>query len=304
MQEFRELIESFRDRLVTDNAYQIGTDIIRRSGIMTDIHADNSPESLSRQENIEELVNGLQDFCALRMEEGSTDISLSDYLSDIALLTDQDSDKDNEGAKVVLMTVHSAKGLEFRNVFVVGMEENLFPGSMAGDSPRAMEEERRLFYVAITRAEEHCYLSYARTRFRYGKMEFGTPSRFLRDIDTCFLDLPHEAGIGHKVDEGAARFRKEEVRQQIRPRAQVIAPTLPRNLKKVANSSTENQSAQSMQTSLGELRVGQNIQHERFGMGEVTKLEGSGDNAKATIRFRHAGEKQLLLRFARFTVID
>jgi len=304
LQEFRELIESFRDRLVTDNAYQIGTDIIRRSGIMTDIHADNSPESLSRQENIEELVNGLQDFCALRMEEGSTDISLSDYLSDIALLTDQDSDKDNEGAKVVLMTVHSAKGLEFRNVFVVGMEENLFPGSMAGDSPRAMEEERRLFYVAITRAEEHCFLSYARTRFRYGKMEFGTPSRFLRDIDTCFLDLPHEAGIGHKVDEGAARFRKEEVRQQIRPRAQVIAPTLPRNLKKVANSSTENQSAQSMQTSLGELRVGQNIQHERFGMGEVTKLEGSGDNAKATIRFRHAGEKQLLLRFARFTVID
>ena len=304
LQEFRELIESFRDRLVTDNAYQIGTDIIRRSGIMTDIHADNAPESLSRQENIEELVNGLQDFCALRMEEGSTDISLSDYLSDIALLTDQDSDKDNEGAKVVLMTVHSAKGLEFRNVFVVGMEENLFPGSMAGDSPRAMEEERRLFYVAITRAEEHCYLSYARTRFRYGKMEFGTPSRFLRDIDTCFLDLPHEAGIGHKVDEGAARFRKEEVRQQIRPRAQVIAPTLPRNLKKVANSSTENQSAQSMQTSLGELRVGQNIQHERFGMGEVTKLEGSGDNAKATIRFRHAGEKQLLLRFARFTVID
>ncbi|MDD3210248.1 ATP-dependent helicase [Bacteroides graminisolvens] len=304
LQEFRELIESFRDRLVTDNAYQIGTDIIRRSGIMTDIHADNAPESLSRQENIEELVNGLQDFCALRMEEGSTDISLSDYLSDIALLTDQDSDKDDEGAKVVLMTVHSAKGLEFRNVFVVGMEENLFPGSMAGDSPRAMEEERRLFYVAITRAEEHCYLSYARTRFRYGKMEFGTPSRFLRDIDTCFLDLPHEAGIGHKVDEGAARFRKEEVRQQIRPRAQVIAPTLPRNLKKVANSSTENQSAQSMQTSLGELRVGQNIQHERFGMGEVTKLEGSGDNAKATIRFRHAGEKQLLLRFARFTVID
>ena len=304
LQEFRELIESFRDRLGTDNAYQIGTDIIRRSGIMTDIHADNSPESLSRQENIEELVNGLQDFCALRMEEGSTDISLSDYLSDIALLTDQDSDKDDEGAKVVLMTVHSAKGLEFRNGFVVGMAENLFPGSMAGDSPRAMEEERRLFYVAITRAEEHCYLSYARTRFRYGKMEFGTPSRFLRDIDTCFLDLPHEAGIGHKVDEGAARFRKEEVRQQIRPRAQVIAPTLPRNLKKVANSSTENQSAQSMQTSLGELRVGQNIQHERFGMGEVTKLEGSGDNAKATIRFRHAGEKQLLLRFARFTVID
>ena len=137
----------------------------------------------------------MNDFCALRQEEGNPNVSLTDFLSEIALLTDQDSDKADDGEKVTLMTVHSAKGLEFKNVFVVGLEENLFPSGMVGDSPRALEEERRLFYVAITRAEEHCYLSFAKTRFRYGKMEFGSPSRFLRDIDVDYLRLPHEAGV-------------------------------------------------------------------------------------------------------------
>ena len=141
---------------------------------------DNSPENLSRKENIEELVNGMSDFCAQRQEEGNSNVLLGDFLSEVSLLTDQDSDKDGDDEKITLMTVHSAKGLEFKNVFVVGMEENLFPSSMVGDSPRALEEERRLFYVAITRAEEHCFLSYAKTRFRYGKMEFGSPSRFLK----------------------------------------------------------------------------------------------------------------------------
>ena len=175
------------------NAYEIGTDIIRQSGIINDVCKDTSPENLSRKENIEELVNGMNDFCALRQEEGNPNISLTDFLSEIALLTDQDSDKADDGEKITLMTVHSAKGLEFKNVFVVGLEENLFPSGMAGDSPRALEEERRLFYVAITRAEEHCYISFAKTRFRYGKMEFGSPSRFLRDIDVNYLQLPHEA---------------------------------------------------------------------------------------------------------------
>ena len=140
----------------------------------------------------------MNDFCALRQEEGNPNVSLTDFLSEIALLTDQDSDKADDGEKITLMTVHSAKGLEFKNVFVVGLEENLFPS-----------EERRLFYVAITRAEEHCYLSFAKTRFRYGKMEFGSPSRFLRDIDVHYLQLPHEAGVSRAVDEGAGRFRRE-----------------------------------------------------------------------------------------------
>lgn len=176
LQDFRALIEQFMADVTVKNAYEIGTEIIRQSGIINEVCQDNSPENLSRKENIEELVNGMNDFCAMRQEEGNTNVSLIDFLSEVSLLTDQDSDKEGDGEKVTLMTVHSAKGLEFRNVFVVGMEENLFPSGMAGDSPRAMEEERRLFYVAITRAEEHCFLSFAKTRFRYGKMEFGSPA--------------------------------------------------------------------------------------------------------------------------------
>lgn len=247
LQGFRELIEQFMTEVAEKNAYEIGTAIIRQSGIINDVCQDNSPENLSRKENIEELVNGMNDFCAMRQEEGNTNVSLIDFLSEVSLLTDQDSDKEGDGEKVTLMTVHSAKGLEFRNVFVVGLEENLFPSGMAGDSPRAMEEERRLFYVAITRAEEHCFLSFAKTRFRYGKMECGSPSRFLRDIDTRFLQLPQEAALGRSVDEGAGRFRREmeegysrrpsaerfsarpsaDRPQRERPKEQIIAPTVP-----------------------------------------------------------------------------
>ena len=325
LQGFRELIEGFIADQADKNAYEIGTDIIRQSGIINDVCQDTSPENLSRKENIEELVNGMNDFCALRQEEGNPNVSLTDFLSEIALLTDQDSDKADDGEKVTLMTVHSAKGLEFKNVFVVGLEENLFPSGMVGDSPRALEEERRLFYVAITRAEEHCYLSFAKTRFRYGKMEFGSSSRFLRDIDDDYLRLPHEAGVSRDVDEGAGRFRREieggfarsaspsrapfgsnSSEQRERPKAQIIAPSVPRNLKKVSavGGSSSAQMASSGSASVAGVQVGQMIEHERFGLGEVLKVEGTGDNAKATIHFKNAGDKQLLLRFARFKVVE
>ena len=326
LQGFRELIEGFITDQADKNAYEIGTDIIRQSGIINDVCQDTSPENLSRKENIEELVNGMNDFCALRQEEGNPNISLTDFLSEISLLTDQDSDKADDGEKITLMTVHSAKGLEFKNVFVVGMEENLFPSGMVGDSPRALEEERRLFYVAITRAEEHCYLSFAKTRFRYGKMEFGSPSRFLRDIDINFLRMPHESGVSRSVDEGAGRFRREieggftrfaspsrtpfgstsSSEQRERPKAQIIAPSVPRNLKKVSTigSSGGNQAVSSGSASAAGVQAGQMIEHERFGLGEVIKVEGTGDNAKATIHFKNAGDKQLLLRFARFKVVE
>lgn len=313
LQGFRELIEQFMTEVAEKNAYEIGTAIIRQSGIINDVCQDNSPENLSRKENIEELVNGMNDFCAMRQEEGNTNVSLIDFLSEVSLLTDQDSDKEGDGEKVTLMTVHSAKGLEFRNVFVVGLEENLFPSGMAGDSPRAMEEERRLFYVAITRAEEHCFLSFAKTRFRYGKMEFGSPSRFLRDIDTRFLQLPQEAALGRSVDEGAGRFRREmeegysrrpsaERPQRERPKEQIIAPTVPRNLKRVSGTTVSPSAAPG--AGITGVQPGQTIEHERFGIGQVIRVEGSGDNAKATIHFRNAGDKQLLLRFARFKVIE
>ena len=319
LQGFRELIESFIAEVEGQNAYQLGTAIITRSGLMNDICQDTSPESLSRKENIEELANGLNDFCAMRMEEGNTHVSLGDFLSEVSLLTDQDSDKEDDGPKITLMTVHSAKGLEFKNVFVVGMEENLFPSSMGGESPRALEEERRLFYVAITRAEEHCYLSYAKSRYRYGKMEFGSPSRFLRDIDTRFLQLPAGMGMARTVDEGAQRFRSEMegsrssygqgagsrpgYGQSDRPKAQLIAPTLPRNLKRVS-ASAGSASASAPSAAVTGVSAGQTIAHERFGVGTVLKVEGTGENAKATIRFENAGEKQLLLRFARFKVVE
>ena len=319
LQAFRELISAFITDAAEKNAYEIGADIIRQSGIINDVCQDNSPENLSRKENIEELVNGMSDFCAQRQEEGNPNVLLGDFLSEISLLTDQDSDKDGDDEKITLMTVHSAKGLEFKNVFVVGMEENLFPSSMVGDSPRALEEERRLFYVAITRAEEHCFLSYAKTRFRYGKMEFGSPSRFLKDIDIRFLRLPQDAGMFRRVEEEAAAFRRENARGfapdredapyggkervSVRPKQQIIAPTVPRNLKRVAPSANTASTSPSAGGSANRVQQGQLIEHERFGLGEVLKVEGEGDNAKATIRFKNAGDKQLLLRFARFKVI-
>ena len=320
LQAFRELISAFITDAAEKNAYEIGADIIRQSGIINDVCQDNSPENLSRKENIEELVNGMSDFCAQRQEEGNSNVLLGDFLSEVSLLTDQDSDKDGDDEKITLMTVHSAKGLEFKNVFVVGMEENLFPSSMVGDSPRALEEERRLFYVAITRAEEHCFLSYAKTRFRYGKMEFGSPSRFLKDIDVRFLRLPQDAGMFRRVEEEAAVFRRENARGfapdredapyggkervSVRPKQQIIAPTVPRNLKRVAPSANTASTSPSAGGSANCVQQGQLIEHERFGLGEVLKVEGEGDNAKATIRFKNAGDKQLLLRFARFKVLS
>ena len=320
LQAFRELISAFITDAAEKNAYEIGADIIRQSGIINDVCQDNSPENLSRKENIEELVNGMSDFCAQRQEEGNPNVLLGDFLSEVSLLTDQDSDKDGDDEKITLMTVHSAKGLEFKNVFVVGMEENLFPSGMVGDSPRALEEERRLFYVAITRAEEHCFLSYAKTRFRYGKMEFGSPSRFLKDIDVRFLRLPQDAGMFRRVEEEAAVFRRENARGfapdredapyggkervSVRPKQQIIAPTVPRNLKRVAPSANTASTSPSAGASANRVQQGQLIEHERFGLGEVLKVEGEGDNAKATIRFKNAGDKQLLLRFARFKVLS
>lgn len=297
LQNFRELINGFIRMSSQNNAYETGTEIIRQSGIIADICQDNSPENLSRKENIEELANGLSDFCARRLEEGETHITLADFLSEVSLLTDQDTDNDGNEERITLMTVHSAKGLEFKNVFVVGMEEGLFPSNMAGDSPRALEEERRLFYVAITRAEEHCYLSYAKTRIRYGKMEFESPSRFLHDIDTSYLELPENELLHIKRTEGNELF------SSTRKNFKAMVP--PRNLKRI--STDKHNPTKSISTSTShqmQVHSGQTIEHERFGLGTVVKIEGTGENAKATICFKNVGEKQLLLRFARFKIVE
>ena len=305
LQGFRELIELFMKDAQEKDAAEVGSGIVRQSGIMNDIYQDRTPENLSRQENIEELINGMHDFCATRREEGSDRVSLTDYLAEVSLLTDQDSDKEGDGAKVTLMTIHSAKGLEFRNVFVVGMEENLFPSQMSMDSMRGLEEERRLFYVAITRAEEHCYLSFAKSRFKFGKTEFSSPSRFLKDIDARYLTLPQGEQMARQVDEAASRFRTSQHTasrfETPRPKVQIIPP--PQETRRLVKVSSVVSSRPSASPSVAGLQPGNVIEHERFGVGDVISVVGTGDSCKATVRFRNAGEKQLLLKFARFKVI-
>ena len=323
LQGFRELISGFIEEAVKKDAYVLGGEIVRQSGILGEIYQDRSPENLSRQENIEELVNGIHDFCATREEEGNGHVLLQDYLSEISLLTDQDNEKDENIPKVTLMTIHSAKGLEFKNVFVVGLEENLFPSPMSGNSYKALEEERRLFYVAITRAEEHCFLSYAKSRFRYGKMEFGVPSRFLKDIDVRYLKLPQEEQIVRRIEEGSSRFRqanlfssqregdRDERYADRRPSMfdggeipsephRFVKPASPRTLRKISDIGTSVSASNNMHGVI----AGQIIEHERFGVGEIVRVEGTGDNCKATVRFRNVGEKQLLLKFARFKIVN
>ena len=305
LQGFRELIELFMKDAQEKDAAEVGSGIVRQSGIMNDIYQDRTPENLSRQENIEELINGMHDFCATRREEGSDRVSLTDYLAEVSLLTDQDSDKEGDGAKVTLMTIHSAKGLEFRNVFVVGMEENLFPSQMSMDSMRGLEEERRLFYVAITRAEEHCYLSFAKSRFKFGKTEFSSPSRLLKDIDARYLALPQGEQMARQVDEAASRFRTSQHTasrfETPRPKVQIIPP--PQETRRLVKVSSVVSSRPSASPSVAGLQPGNVIEHERFGVGDVISVVGTGDSCKATVRFRNAGEKQLLLKFARFKVI-
>lgn len=316
LQGFRDLISEFVTLAREQDAYTLGMELVKRSGIMVEIYQDRSPENMSRQENIEELVNGMRDFCDGRQEEGNPHVLLSDYLSEIALLTDQDEEQGEAQPKVTLMTIHSAKGLEFPNVFVVGLEENLFPSPLSSASYRALEEERRLFYVAVTRAEDHCYLSYAKSRFKYGKMEFCNPSRFLKDIDVRYLQVPQEELMGTRIEEKASRFRKEASRASYEREPRETGPSMfdggpmpeephrfvpPRTLRRIPDASP---SAAPAGPSAGGLSAGMWIEHERFGKGEVTRVEGNGDNCKATVQFQHAGVKQLLLKFARFKIID
>ena len=306
LQGFVELIEGFIKDAQEKNAYEVGNAIVRMSGIMSEMYQDHSPENLSRRENIEELVNGMHDFCTTRQEEGDEHILLTDYLAEVSLLTDQDNENEADGSKVTLMTIHSAKGLEFKNVFVVGLEENLFPSPMSLDSLRGLEEERRLFYVAITRAEEHCFLSFAKSRFKFGKTEFSNPSRFLKDIDICYLRMPQDAVYARQIEQGASQFRAgvseyaNRYAKPERPKVELIRPSVPRHLTKVSSTASSPSTSGSQATGL---QVGNVIEHERFGVGKVVKIEGVGDNCKATVEFQHAGVKQLLLRFARFKVI-
>ena len=387
LETFRLLISSFIERAQTTDVYELGDAIIKESGISQDIMSGKDADDLARQENLEEFLSGMSAFVEERREEGRFDeLFLQDYLQDVALLTDADSDGDKDEPRVSLMTVHAAKGLEFPTVFVVGLEENIFPSPLSAASLRELEEERRLLYVAITRAEKHCILTNAKNRWRYGKMEFDNPSRFIDEIDGKLIDSQDEAGgslfgsmsesrlgsrsgsmFGSRADsmsdqpewaraqrsrrpwEDAEQPRYSSRYQNSKPVAsQFVADPKPSlfddepetshtsgrsslsegNFKSVralnaakrymethsshpasrstgsSAASVSSSAASSAGSSSCGLQEGMKIEHQRFGRGTVLKIEGTGENTKATVEFVHSSTKQLLLKYAKFTVVD
>ena len=320
---FRALIDGWRQRIDQEDAYILGHAIIMESGISKEIYSSQNPDDLSRQENLEEFLGGMQDFVESRREEGmENEILLPDFLQEVALLTDLDSEGDADQPKVALMTVHAAKGLEFPTVFVVGLEENIFPSPMCIGSMRELEEERRLLYVAITRAEKHCILTCAQNRFRYGRMEYDTPSRFIRDIDPSLLRVEGDSqysGSNSQYSRSNSQYSRSNSQYSVsnsrysgsnsrpasrfqnpRPVAtQFVADPKPR-LMPIRREAPAPQSV-----AIGNIGIkeGNVIEHQRFGIGTVIKVEGSGENAKATVAFKNAGTKQLLLKFAKYTIV-
>ena len=318
LKDFKDLIDGFRNAATRQDTADLAETIIKQSGILRDITSDRTPENISRQENIEELLNGVREFCTLRQEAGEGQTSLSDFLAEISLATDQDNGDEAEQDKVTLMTVHASKGLEFKQVFIVGVEENLFPSSMCQESEREIEEERRLLYVAITRAEENCTLTYALTRYRNGQTVSSPPSRFIKDLDPRYVDMPaqieQESTRGNKPWEsrpfGNERLRKPFGRYDndeptSAPRS-FTAPAPAKRLTKLATSPSGVQPAAqtSATTAAGQIEIGTRICHARFGNGTVTAIEGTGDNCKIAVEFENVGSKQLLLKFAKFSIID
>ena len=369
LESFRLMISGFVEKSASMNAFDLGDTIVKESGISADIYKSGSrdPEDLARQENLEELLGGMQSFVEECREEGrEQEAYLTDYLQGVALLTDLDSKGDDDKPRVSLMTVHASKGLEFPTVFVVGLEENVFPSAIVS-TLRELEEERRLLYVAITRAEKHCVLTSAKNRFRYGKMEFGNPSRFIKEIDSAFIqedsEMPHDdngfgssgygrGGYGNGGYGGRMPWDNHSISSQFKPdrkdysdgeddfrtngrggyrtsgrddfrtsgrsgsgldsrfksvrgleSARRIMDSSSSSLGSSSSSSGSAFGSSTSSAGSGRLVEGAKIEHQRFGVGTVLKLEGSGENAKATVQFVNSGTKQLLLKFAKFTII-
>lgn len=308
---FRELIESFIAQLNELNAYELASAIVKQSGIASDAYQDQTPEGMSRQENLQELLGGIHEFCETRQEEGVGNIGLMDFLSEVSLLSDQDTDKEADKEKVTMMTIHAAKGLEFKNVFVVGLEEDLFPSAMAKNEFRGLEEERRLFYVAITRAEEYCMLTYAKSRFRNGQINACNPSRFLKDIDETFLSISGSVVLTNRFDTYADKTENAFFQNKIQKNDNNDVTKNNRNtFNKYEDNNirpnfvnVKNATPKSSSAVVSEVQAGNIIKHERFGIGKVISVSGDPESRKATVEFENSGTKQLLLKFARFDVI-
>lgn len=307
LQKFHDSVSLWREHLDDRDAYDLGQQIIRESGLMAELFADSTPEGMARQENVNEFLTGLHDFVQTAREEGRDEMGLRDFLAEISLLSDLDTDEGDSEEKITLMTVHSAKGLEFDAVYIVGMERDLFPSQMS-NTLSELEEERRLFYVAITRARKHCVITHAKSRFRYGQTELCNPSPFLKDVDYHFLDIQSSGierpsmertrvSVRSTGSQGLGHRNSNEDGAPVFVRRSLVSP------KPVPKPSVEVPSTVPVATKEGTLQAGNVIEHERFGIGDVLSVSGTGDNVKAVVKFRHAGEKQLLLKFARFKII-
>lgn len=316
--DFNLLITGFIQELPVSTAYEIATKIVKESGIAREAYQDQTPEGMSRQENLQELLGGIHEFCETRIEEGESRIGLIDFLSEVSLLSDQDTDKEQDQEKVTMMTIHASKGLEFKNVFIVGLEEDLFPSSMAKSEPRGLEEERRLFYVAITRAEQFCMLTYARSRFRNGQTNSCNPSRFLKDIDREYLRANAgvlDGGSHTQYSQGGFWDTVKKNREENEELEEVKRRELPMSgRKEVSQGKTSSIRSNFVNAKIAQpkspvssdvygVQVGAMIKHERFGIGKVVDLDGDASSRKATVEFENAGTKQLLLKFARFEII-
>ncbi len=298
LREFQTLMEELMTESTRLPAKEMAELTIKRSGIAAQLFQDRSVEGISRQENMQELLKAIHEFCENKREEGNERVSLADFLMEVSLLTDQDSDREEDTDKVTLMTVHAAKGLEFDHVIIAGMEENLFPSSMAMDSVRAIEEERRLFYVAITRAKRHCIITCAKSRFRNGQHQISSPSHFLDDIDPTYLHRPDDSGmICQPID--PQRYEPACSRASYSPQP-TRNTSSPSRLKRIEHKEAE---TIKQVESLNGLHVGDTIRHERFGKGKIVSLEGEGSDAKATVHFDYSGSRTLLLKYAKITVI-
>ncbi len=306
IQAFVTMIQSFASQLINKNAYDLGNEIASTSGILKELYSDRTPEGISRYENIQELLNGLKEFTETdnELEEDVTPRGLAEFLQDVALLTDADTQKDEDKDKVTLMTIHAAKGLEFPYVFVVGMEENLFPSQLSLSSRTELEEERRLFYVAITRAERELHLSFANSRYKWGSLIFCEPSRFIEDIDEKYLEytfsknspIPATKQKSFEDEFESYHKKKPNTFYQSKPKpVQQVVPNTPKNLKKVSTiTAVASDSAATLN-----LEKGMMVNHQKFGNGIIENLE----NGKATINFQNVGNKQLLLKFAKLTIV-
>lgn len=329
LQGFVALVDGFALMAAEKNALEVAREVLLKSGITLELSRDNTVEGKARQENIEELVNGIADFVDIRMQEGNPNAGLIDFLSEVSLMSDLDSDNEENTDRITLMTIHSAKGLEFPTVFIVGLEEELFPNQCAQSSLKEMEEERRLLYVAITRAKDHCVLSFAKSRYRYGQFGFCEPSRFIKEINPRYIAMqggvqaqrPQQQSSSFRsgsmfgrtnsgYSQRSSSFATEQRPVQTAPRVEqtpakrVISASAfmekPANLRRMSDVERDFYAPKSNHAALN---IGMIVQHDRFGMGEVQATEGVGENAKATIKFQNAGVKTLLLKFAKLKII-